>query len=325
MADRRSHTLSEDSGGGNLGFRTASRGEGEDGAAALSTEAVAALFGEAILQFTWSRCHFRRCRASHPSYGPVRLYSGPNSPATCRCGQLDFALDSHEIVCLLSLRGSGRRACVCQRVVTRSARFGRQVIPHLADSQTTCPVHHGILSELCLGSLSSCFRHVATNMVGASFNFLDTAGRRPNAARVNVLVSVPFHASLLEAAVMTYNAKHLCIECTRALCHTFYVVSPGTKSCGVALGQGNILARFDHHSTKKSRALIGPPVRGCISGEGALHGVTRWARDRKTSSYPSAAHASIPFPFSHDRDPISSPKQHSSIQVTSHPLLYQSQ
>jgi hypothetical protein len=49
MADRRSHTLSEDSGGGNFDFRTASRGEGEDGAAALSTEAVAALFGEAIL------------------------------------------------------------------------------------------------------------------------------------------------------------------------------------------------------------------------------------------------------------------------------------
>jgi hypothetical protein len=70
MADRRSQTLAEDSGGGSFCFRTASRGVGEDGATALSAKAVSALVGEAILQYTWSRCHFPRCRASIRQSGP---------------------------------------------------------------------------------------------------------------------------------------------------------------------------------------------------------------------------------------------------------------
>jgi hypothetical protein len=57
----------------------------------------------------------------------------------------------------------------------------------------------------CLSSLSSLSilsfgpKPLASKPVGASFNFLYTAGLRPTAARVNVLESIPFDASLLEA------------------------------------------------------------------------------------------------------------------------------
>jgi hypothetical protein len=68
IADRRNHMFSDDSGGGDFGDRTTAKGVADDVAASLSTENASGLFVEAILQLSWSSCHFRHVALGHVSW-----------------------------------------------------------------------------------------------------------------------------------------------------------------------------------------------------------------------------------------------------------------
>lgn len=65
IANRRSHMLSDDSGGGTFCDRIVCRGVAGESAASLSTKDASALSFEAILQLSWSSCHFRGITLDH--------------------------------------------------------------------------------------------------------------------------------------------------------------------------------------------------------------------------------------------------------------------